>query len=381
MSERAIVFHTAEPNNFKTSYSEYDQVDFTLANEGRSLIMGSVRIEGVWEVSLNEVVYGSREGDGNGDNLIYYDRFVGAHAVVEQMSVETMNFGILETLPNYARMVKILSSGQGSQSTQVNSVNGVELKVPIDELARQTLQGEFTQSAPTPQALERISPDFSFKPMCVLNNTGGLLPYRRSGDIRLTLNISRYAEALFGKNVDANTSYVLKELRCVWRSAPDDGKDDKLNLLRHLSVKQSIQSSFASLQLRVPAVCSSIYSTFLPISDEGQLKPNTLALSRPPDIDRVEYLFNDATNKLITYQLRTDVERAEAYRDAVGASFVNSSAITLRNMIAGDCFGLGLRFDQPLDLNSQKLTFNLSSGITNNNGFVVYSYFPSSIEL
>jgi hypothetical protein len=377
---RAVMFHTAEPNNFKATYNEYDQVDFTLSNEERSLIMGSVRIEGVWEVTQNGELFGTSATSSG--KLVYYDRFAGAHSVIDQMSVDTMNFGILETLPNYARMVKILSSGQGSQSTQVDSVNGVELKVPIKELAREVLMGEYTEAAPNPAALQRVSPDFSIKPMCILNNTGGLLPYRRSGDIRLTINLARYAEAVFGKDASqANTSFVLKELRCVWRSAPDDGKDDKLMLMRHLSVKQSIQTNFAALQLRVPAVCSAMYSTFLPSADEGAFIPNNLSLARPPGVDRVEFLFNDATNRLITYQLRTELEVAEAYRDAVGASLVNSSAVTLRNMIDGDCYGIGLKFDQPIDLNTQKLSLNLSSEITNIQPFVMYSFFASPIEL
>lgn len=378
--DRAVMYHVAEPNNFKQSYEEYDQVDFTLSNEGRSLMMGSVRVEGVWAVSQQGEPFG--ESNTSFDDLVYYDRFVGAHAVCEQITTETLNLGILETISHYPRMVKVVNSGQGSQTTQVNSINGVELRVPVLELTRETLMGEYLAGDPGDVNIRRTDPDFSFKPMCILNNTTGLMPYRKSGDIRLTLNIARYAEALFGVNASqANTSYVLKELRCVWRSAPDDGSNPPIRLLRHLSLKQSIQSSFAALQLRVPAVCSSMYASFQPQDEEGEFAPNSQALARPPGVTLAEFLFNDATNRVITYQLRTELERAEALRDAITAGFVSSSAITLRNLISGDTYGIGLRFGQPLDLNRQKLTLNLTSEISNADAYVMYAFFPSEIQM
>lgn len=374
------MYHVAEPNNFKQAYEEYDQVDFTLSNEGRSLVMGSVRIEGVWAVRQRGEAFGL-SGTSQSD-VVYYDRFVGAHAVCEQITTETLNLGILETLSHYPRMVKAVNSGQGSQSTQVNSINGVELRVPTIELTRETLMGEHLSGDPNDNDIKRTDPDFSFKPMCILNNTTGLMPYRKSGDIRLTLNLARYAEALFGASASqANTSYQLKELRCIWRSAPDDGSNPPLNLLRHLSLKQGIQSSFAALQLRVPAVCSSMYASFQPSDEEGEFQPNSTALARPPGVTLAEFLFNDATNRVITYQLRTELERAEALRDAISSGFANSTGITLRNLISGDTYGIGLRFGQALDLNKQKLTLNLTSEISNNDSYVMYAFFPSEIQL
>lgn len=343
------------------------------------MMLGSVRIEGVWNVTQQGEAFGATATSA--DDLVYYDRFLGAHACIEQVSVEAMNMGILETCSQYPRMVKAIVSGEGSQSAMMNTVNSVELKVPIQELARQALMGEWLQGDPNQADLYRTAPDFSFKPVCVLNNTAGFMPYRKSGDIRLTINLARYAEALFGVNASsANTSYSLSEVRVTWRSVPDDGSDEPIDLIRHLSLKQNIQSSFASLQLQVPAMCDAMYASFLPQGDEGQFVPNTAALAKPPGVSRVEFLFNDATNKLITYQLRSEVEIAERYKDAVQRG-APTSAITLRNIEGNDCYGIGLRFGQLLDLNTQKLSVNLQSEISNADAYVFTAFFVSPMRV
>jgi hypothetical protein len=307
MSSHPVVFHEATPDNLKAAYSPFDQVNFTLSNDGRSLQVGSVRIEGVWAVEQGGEAFGA--SNASYDDLVYYDRFVGAHAVVEQITVEAGG-QTLESIPNYPRLV----------------------------------------------------------------------PYRRTGDIRVSINLARVADALWGPNMAAGTAYTLTDLRVTWRSVPDDGTDTPVALTRYLGVKQSIQSSNAALQLRVPAVCDAMFMTFLPQADEGQLIPNVTACHRPPQVSRVQYLFSDATNRLITYQLRTEVEILEKYVSALNNGS-DTSAVTLRNVKNSETYGMGLSFDGEIDLNRSKLSVIIESAITNNAAFIAFAHFRSSLTV
>jgi len=379
MAQVPIMFHEATPDNLKAYYSPFDQVNFTLTNDGRSLQVGSLRIEGRWAVEQGGEAFGA--SNTSYDDLVYYDRFVGAHAVVEQITVEAGG-QTLESIPNYPRLVKSLVTSSESQSTMFNSYNVCELKTAGDELARQNLMGDVLPGAVTGGAaipeIQRHNPDFSFRPVCVLNGGMGAIPYRRSGDVRVSINLARVADALFGPNMVAGTAYTLTELRVTWRSIPDDGSDQPVSLTRYLGVKQSIQSGNAALQLRVPAVCSAMWMTFLPQADEGQLIPNVTACHRPPQVSRVQFLFSDATNRLITYMLRTELEILEKYVDALNNGS-ETSAVTLRNVKNSETYGMGLSFDGEIDLNRSKLSVIIESGITNNAPMVAFSFFKSTL--
>jgi hypothetical protein len=381
MSSHPVVFHEATPDNLKAAYSPFDQVNFTLSNDGRSLQVGSVRIEGVWAVEQGGEAFGA--SNASNDDLVYYDRFVGAHAVVEQITVEAGG-QTLESIPNYPRLVKSLTTGSESQSTMFNSYNVCELKAPGDELTREILMGDVLPVAVTGgaaiPAIQRHNPDWSIRPKCVLNGGQGALPYRRTGDIRVSINLARVADALWGPNMAAGTAYTLTDLRVTWRSVPDDGTDTPVALTRYLGVKQSIQSSNAALQLRVPAVCDAMFMTFLPQADEGQLIPNVTACHRPPQVSRVQFLFSDATNRLITYQLRTEVEILEKYVSALNNGS-DTSAVTLRNVKNSETYGMGLSFDGEIDLNRSKLSVIIESAITNNAAFIAFAFFRSSLTV
>ena len=380
MSQLPIVFHDAAPNNLRATYSPFDQVNFTLSNDGRSMVVGSLHLEGVLSVVQGAEPYGAT-ATTNVD-LVYYDRFVGAHSVIDQMTVEAGG-QTLETVVNYPRLVKSLVTGSESQTTMFLSHNVCELKCPGDEIAREILMGnrlpEDASGAGAVPAVERVSPDFSIRPVCVLNGAmSGEIPYRRSGDINVSINLSRIADVLWGPQVGAGTSYTISELRMTWRSVPDNGKNDLVSLTRYMGVKSSIQSSNAALQLRVPAVCDSMFMTFLPQADAGQLVPNTTACVRLPQVSRVQYLFSDSTNRLITYQLRTELEILEKYVDALNNGS-DTSAVTLRNVKNSETYGMGLSFDGKIDLNRNKLSVIIESAVTNAAPFEAFAFFRSTL--
>jgi hypothetical protein len=371
-----LIHHSAAPTNEKTSYRDFDNAEFILSNEGRSLVMGSVRIEGELEMTVQGELYGTTVTSS--DNTVYFDQWAGAHSLCEQITVNAAGM-TLETLSDYPRLVAAMSSGTQSQTDLFNSQNVCELRTSSQELSREVLMGEYLQVDPNDDAVARANPDFSFKPVTVLNNSAGVMPYRQVGPIKMTINLARIANVVYGPGANASApSYVLRNLRCVWRSVPDDGKKVAIDMVRHLSNREDIQSSQASIQLRMPAVCSSVFSTFISEADSIDQNSNTLALQRPPGISAVEFLFSSATNTLLTYRLQSEVEILERYIDALSNGSGTNGA-TLRNIYSNNVYGIGLSFGGELDLNAKPLTVQITSQVVT--PWVMVNFFRSQLSL
>ena len=90
-------------------------------------------------------------------------------------------------------------------------------------------------------------------------------------------------------------------------------------------------------------------------------------------VDEVQYLFNDSTNSLVAYQITDQQEMVERFLDAMSNSSHNQ--VSIDNWRANSGFGLGLNFEEAVDLSSNRFTLQLSSGVTNANPCNVYMYF------
>jgi len=388
MSNPAVLYHSVEPQNLKEKYQQYENIDFVLSFEGRSLELGSVRIEGEWEVTTdaNQVLpFGSRRDD-NTDDIILYDRFVGAHSLIESLSV-SMSGSQIDHVQDYARFIKMKTTATKSQTDMFNAENACEMKVPSYELAREQLMGEVVAANPGNNDAGvslydpmRNNPDFSIKPVCVLNNASGALPYRKSGDIHLTINLARVGAALFGFDVDNDVNYSVKNLRVFFRSAADAGPqfDQPILATRVLSVKQNFDTTNASLQVRVPAVCNGVSVSALETDKVNSLTANVLDLDKIESVTQVEYLFNDATNQLITYRLRSQPEWIERYLDSFKDG-ENKNAATFSNIASNNAWGLGLNFGGAIDLSNQNFALQINREDTT--PYTMYFYFHSFVSL
>jgi hypothetical protein len=303
--------------------------------------------------------------------------------VVEQISTD-IGGTMVETIPDYPRLVKAVTTATKSQTDMFNSGQVCELKTPCMEIAREVLMGEHVPLDTGTPADNRINPDFSIRPMCSLNKARGVLPYRKSGDVRVTINLARAADVLFGRDMNSGTvSYVLRNLRCTFRSQPDKGPafDQPIIMQRHLALKQNIASTQANLQMKVPAVCDSFMCTFLPQTEVGQDAPNVLALARPPGISEVQYMFNDASNQYITFRLTDQVQWLGRYLDSFRDSRDGTNAAKLGNVYSNQVFGLGLDFGGPIDLSRQKFSIAINSAVTNNAPYAAFLFFSSTLTL
>ena len=104
---------------------------------------------------------------------------------------------------------------------------------------------------------------FSIKPHICLNSVDAKLPYRRSGDIRVSLNLNRLAGALYGLDVDNQTTYKITNLQLTYSCYEDDGDNEAVVLRTVMNIKQSVLSAFSNTASKVPAVVNSVSCSFM----------------------------------------------------------------------------------------------------------------------
>ena len=184
---------------------------------------------------------------------------------------------------------------------------------------------------------------------------------------------------LSGLEITATTDYTISDLRITYRTYPDDGSNNPVTLDSKLSIVQSIQSSFANLDIKVPAVVNSVSCSFNNQSEVNSLVHNNTALVKIPQLSQVIFQFNDSTNKLISYVLRDNQEVVARYIDSFQDTGKNQ--LSRNNMENNDGFGIGLNLNGDIDMTNQKFGVQIQSGITNNNPMTMYAYFHSSIQI
>ena len=371
----SVIYSSSIPENIKDEYTEYSNVDFVMTFKDQLLNLNSIRLEGDLDVkhdssSLNSVA--------NTDKNIVYDRLVGGHAFIESVQTE-VGGSVVENLSEYARYVKMVGAASLSPSDMYNSVNVCELKCGDVQQTNMMMKGEVVETQPT--VAVRNNPDFSIKPKFVLNAGTGRVPYSRTGAIRVSFNLARNFSALYGLDVSALTKYSLKNLRLVYTTVPDDGSASKLVPLRtKLNIKQSIQSGFANISTKVPAEVDSV-SCSLQYQDEEQTAVNNnQQLQKIPSVSQVQFLFNDSTNKYMSFSLDNNEEIVSHFIESMIDSGTNT--MSPNQLALNDGYGIGLRFGGDfIDLRNQKFNIQITSALTNTRAMIMYLYFHSIMSL
>lgn len=376
----SIQYHQLLPENNKSSFVEFDNVDYVLSFEGRALNLGSVRLEGVFDAQYNNLPLSSNDVvDASAINTkdIKLDPLVGAHSVCESWTCE-FSGNIVENITSYPRYVKMASAATSGVDDMNNASAVCELKAPFPRMTNMLLQGPIGNSDGTNQT--KFLPDFSIRPSICVNSGRGLLPYSKSGDIRLTVTLARNFAVLYGLDVNSQVDYKLRDLRLVYTTAPEPKEMEPVMMRTKLNIKQSVQSRFANVQTKVPAVCSAVSCSFQVQDRENTATNNNLELNKVPLLTQTQFLFNDSTNTLISYLIKNNVEVTGRFID----SFVDTgrNALSTNKLADNNGFGVGLNFgDEPIDLSNQKFSIQLTSGISSASPMVIYMYFHSMIQL
>jgi hypothetical protein len=362
-----LLYHQSQPESKKESYSEFDVLDFNInVGENRVLVKNSVRLLADLRVLDN----GTRS---NTD--IMFDPKCGAHAFIDSVQVSFIEgnmAGQKENIQNYARYVGMLQSATKCPEDTLNASDQVELKAFNVETTTLYSKGRVTRNSGTKITNDQ---DFAIKPVCSLNKmSGGDLPYSKSGTIRISLNLAPNRSALMGAALNnTQDSYELRNPRLIFQSLPDAGRNQQTIMRTVYNVKNSIQSTFANIQARVPAVADSVSVSFQRQNREQTAPHSNYNDEKPVGISEVQFLFNDSTNEYIAYKIKDITEMLQRYIN----SFVDTghNSVSVDRLNSNQAFGLGLSFNGFVDLSNQKFALQLKSAIDNTQPYNVYMYF------
>ena len=362
-----LLYHQSQPESKKDSYGEFDALDFNInVGEGRVLVKNSVRLLADLQVLDN----GTRSATDIG-----FDAKCGAHSFIDSVQVSFLEgamAGQKENIQNYARYVGMLQAATKCPEDALNASDLVELKGFDIETTIVYSKGRTTRNSGTKLTKDQ---DFAIRPVCCLNKMSGAdLPYSKSGTVRISLNLAPNRSALLGPALNnTQDSYVIINPRLIFQSLPDEGKNQQTIMRTVYNVKNSIQSNFANIQARVPAVADSVSVSFQRQNREQTAPHSNYNAEKPVGISEVQFLFNDSTNEYISYKIKDITEMLHRYIN----SFVDTghNGVSVDRLNSNQSFGLGLSFNGFVDLSNQKFALQLQSAIENTDPYNVYMYF------
>tara|TARA_R110002096_G_scaffold102151_2_gene225731 strand:- start:769 stop:1932 length:1164 start_codon:yes stop_codon:yes gene_type:complete len=385
MSDQELYrLHSVIPENFKTSYEQYDIVDFVLPFETRAIQLNTIRIIADLDTQLDGASLDTL-------GAYFLNNHAGAHSVIDTITTNTM-LGQLENFVNYPRYVAMKTSATKDPNELLEASNVCELKSPLAKFTNFTLRGE--QSAELDGAGIKASAvkeicNFSLKPNFCLNTAqavGGGLPlisHTKSGNIRVSIRLARNEDVLWGSSTTAtNNNYSLKNLHLTFVSRPDANVPKSINMETKTSLKQSLQSDAANIQAVVPAVCKSVSCSFMPQDREHTTLYDNLQQYRLPNLSQLQFIWNDSTNAMITYIIKNQPETIERYLNSFNYMGMNdANPVALQSNMG---YGVGLDFGEYVNLASQKfqIQMNTTIGSENTSGygnFIAFLYFHGII--
>lgn len=374
-----IRYHISPVENQKDFYEAYDILDFVVSFENRKLNCNNIRL-----LADVEIVDGtSHITDFNKKTFI--DGLVGGHSFVGSLACQTMNQGSIESVVDYPKVVSVLTRATATESDMFNSHRACELRTPSEVVSNLLVKGTCQGTRTEYDALFNTDSDMSIVLMTCFNSAvnDSKLPYTLTGDIRYTLQLPSELGIMWGHStIGSLIKYRLKNVRLSYQSFDDDGTRSKQYLFGVKgTIHSTLQSSNSNFSTKYPMICSSVVSTFTPQSEDSSNQYNSLKCHQLPSVDRVEFLFNDSSNSLITYALDNPQDILQNFVDALSDATDSKSDLTLSNIANNQAWGVGVKFQQPVDLNSQKLSINIYSGVNNLYPYTMYSMFFGVITL
>jgi len=348
--------HLVEPNNVQDTYTQFNQVEFTLSYQGRKIEANTIRLAG--EITLDNV---SEFSDFKVDN------FVGAHTFISEVLTSTSNQGLIETISNYGRYEGMLSKSVNraddlNRSDQLCEIKSYSPAVVGDLMKGIQLRDNQTDVVEeTDDASFSLRPNMAFNNVVLVNDGDQYLSHNKTGDINLSFRLARSEDFSYGSGNSATTGYSLKNLRILFNTVPDDGQMNQVNLRTKTSLEQVVNSNFTSLNLQVPAVCTGVSGSLMASSRLGNPKLSNYQQARLPNLQSLEFLFNNSQSEYITYQITSNVDATQRYLESFAE--VTSNAASLENINQNEAYGIGLDFQGLVNLSNQKFGILLNAEV------------------
>jgi len=369
-------YHSVTPQNVKTTYTDFDVLDFIISAPARKLVGGSVKLLFDVKVLNNDVV----------TTKCSYDGFTGLHSFIESINVSTAQQGQIEMVRFYQRMNACTSRASMAVEDLFNSPMVAEGRCPSD-VSDRLLKGFVPEDFATQAYNDEVTTplDGCLKLQCCLNQMMGdnLLPLAKTGDITISLNLPRTVSALWGNAaIGGDQTYQLSNVKLLFNTVLDDGKYAKNYVMKVKSdFKQSINSTFVALSSSVPIVADSCFLNFIRADQENNNAYNSLQCQVLPGVSRVSYLFNDSFSESITYELDNVVDWISTGVKAVKGTTAGDSDTSLIKQSGDDCFLLGLNFQQYVPLATTKFSINIESAVQSGTPYTAYVHFNGLLSI
>ena len=147
----------------------------------------------------------------------------------------------------------------------------------------------------------------------------------------------------------------------------------------HICLKSTINSALANVSSKVPAIADSVVISFLTQAREVANQFNNTELEKLPSVTKVRYMFNDSTNKYISYELKHITEMI--YEGIKAMNKQNEKTMARPDLLAANkSFMIGLDFSQPIDLSKQKFNLQIENSQAIN-PMLMFAYYSSIISL
>ena len=369
--------HSVIPENSKSSYSEFDIIDFVCTFPNRKMLANTVRISYTLRVLQGNVALTSE------DNIMFSSR-VGGHNIIEGITTETQLQGQLESIHDYPRQVQMIAGATLDINDLMNASKSCELRSPDDQYTRLQLRGESVLDHMAGSTVN-LDNSVSLKPIFCLNRASSTdgdvgVSYNRVGNVRVSLQLSRMLDAFYGPDVSSGTTtYSIKNPRLEFVSIPDDNKVNALQFRVSNSLKQVVNSSLSNLGLKAPVIASSCSVSFIQQLHESQSAYDNTACEQLPNVSRLDFTWNNATNQGITYTIRDNVELLNRYLESLQSAGHNCSSLPL--LSANKSYGIGISFNEFIDLSKTMLNVQITSEVNSTNPYTAIFYFNGIVQL
>ncbi|DAC81782.1 TPA_asm: hexon 1 [Monosiga MELD virus 2] len=331
-------------------------VNFTIkGTELESLILGNIDLQGEFSKNVDHA---------------FIDSKIGMHAIISNIDLQIVNRGHQETLSVYSRAVRSWSDCNLNPDDYFNSDKLAELRGPNDMVSRNLINERAIGDDVTKNA------NFSLNLWCMLNRAVGsnkLLSFAKTGYINIRIRLSDNLNVLWGLHTAANSTYAVSNLELKYTKMKVVSNDPVV-MKSYWHISQDITSGVSNFNLTCPHISTGFSCNFQARDHVNSKDYNYSKTEDLHNLKEVEFSFNDSNRNKITYPLRTRHEILEQYRRSLAELPTNDL-----DSIKNDCSGIGLNFEEAVDLRSDGLTVSLKHDYVT--PMVAHFYFHNEIVL
>lgn len=356
--------NTIFPDSQKPAYGNgVENIDFTIRlSPGQALLKNSIRLSG------NVIFYQQGNTVFPVGSPALYDYKLGTHSLFRSMFVNTTNNGTISNINEYPEWVKLYRQRDGDRQAYCGSaVRELELSLP-------------DLRSPSNLISNADGTNFSLYPLIPLNlcdpESGNMT--NRSGDITLTITTNNPLSVLYGVEssspdgsqtilnpVTNSAGYEIRNLKLHYDVVGATPADTQTTVMTIFGSRHTVVSNNDTFSVNLPIVASAFVGAYRDITSINTPNDNEYKFLNP-DITRLEFTYNNTTNEIISFPLKSQQEIVLNSLSALELG--TKSSVTLGQLaeLDGDEFSVGLQFGEPLDLAKARLAIRTESNLINN---------------